>query len=176
MPPRGLVFAIPGDKVGFTFRGLAKNTLPRWGGGLFSKRAPLLARIWGFDPQFRFRVFPKEIRLGFSPLGFFGGGPWPSPFLKLKGKMAKGPGAKKRGAPPSLNSKGRAQGGFPPPPPLVWASFKIWGGFSRGAFWGGKGFVFFAKFFSWGGKEGVAPGAKKKWGGQGGVFPAGSGV
>merc|ERR1712192_362944 len=142
-------FANPGDNVGLNIKGLDKNNMPRSGDVMVYKKDTTLGQ-------------PKEIKCGYSPIGFVRCGRSACRISKIVWKMGKETGGKKMEDPHSLKSNEMAECAFQPQQPLVCDSFKNCEGLSRVAFMDGNGVVMLGKVVSCEQKQDNEKGGGKK--------------
>jgi elongation factor 1-alpha len=156
LPCSGSVFSIemhhkrvdkanPGDNVGMNLKGLPKANMPRAGDVMIYKDDDTLRHVGQFSAQVQTLDIPKELKLGYSPIGFVRCGRAACKIAKILWKKGKETGGKKADLPFSLKSNEMAEVVFLPQHPLICDTAKNCEGLSRIAFLDGNTAVMLGK-------------------------------
>jgi elongation factor 1-alpha len=137
--------AFPGDNVGMNIKGLRKENMPRSGDVMIIKGDATLGPCKTFTAAVRTLDVPKEIKIGYAPIGFVRCGHSACRLTKIDWKKGKETGGSQVENPASLKTNDLAQCKFEPLHPLVVDSFKNCEGLSRIAFLDGNTAVMLGK-------------------------------
>jgi elongation factor 1-alpha len=135
----------PGDNVGMNIKGLNSSNMPHAGDVMIYKTDASLQHIKNFTCQIQTLDIPKEVKPGYSPIGFVRCGRAACKLLALDFKKGKETGGKMMENPHSLKSNEIAQAKFEPLAPFIVDSFKNCEGLSRIAFLDGNTAVMLGK-------------------------------
>jgi len=157
LPCQGKVFSVemhhkriegaqPGDNVGINIKGLEKNNLPRTGDVMIVKSDASLKPVVQFTAQIQtLDNIPKEIKSGYSPIGFVHCTHVACKITAFNWKVGKETGGKKQESPHCLKANEMAEVVFEPVKPLVVDTFQSCEGLSRIAFLEGNSAVMLGK-------------------------------
>jgi elongation factor 1-alpha len=137
--------AYPGDNVGMNIKGLRKENMPRSGDVMIVKGDNTLGPCKSFTAAVQTLDIPKEIKVGYAPIGFVRCGHSACRLAKIDWKRGKETGGAQADNPASLKTNDLAQCVFEPLHPLVVDSFKNCEGLSRIAFLDGNTAVMLGK-------------------------------
>jgi elongation factor 1-alpha len=137
--------AFPGDNVGMNIKGLRKENMPRSGDVMIYKGDKTLGPTKSFKAAVQTLDIPKEIKVGYSPIGFVRCGHSACRLTKIDWKRGKETGGAQADNPASLKTNDLAQCVFEPLHPLVVDTFKSCEGLSRIAFLDGNTAVMLGK-------------------------------
>jgi len=138
--------AQPGDNVGLNIKGLDKGNMPRAGDVMIYKNDDTLQHCVNFTAQIQTLDIPKQVKCGYSPIGFVRTGRAACKMTKINFKVSKEGGKPvKIPDPLFMKSNEAAECVFEPSQPLVCESFKTCEGLSRIAFLDGNTVVMLGK-------------------------------
>jgi elongation factor 1-alpha len=137
--------AFPGDNVGMNIKGLRKENMPRSGDVMIIKGDATLGPCKTFKAAVQTLDIPKEIKVGYAPIGFVRCGHSACKLTKIDWKRGKETGGAQADNPANLKTNDLAQCEFEPLHPLVVDTFKNCEGLSRIAFLDGNTAVMLGK-------------------------------